>query len=256
MNTRSRPQAQRLVEYKVDHIVDLHCHILPAVDDGPRSLPDALALAHMLVDEGITDVVATPHMLGRFDGTNSGQEIRNAVVTLQRAIIETQIPLTIHAGGEVRLDERIGKLLSTDKILPLGDARTHLLLELPTDLMIDPTMIIPMTQSLGLKVILAHVERYDAIRRDPKVVAALLSAGIWLQVNASSLVEDSEESDAAWRWLAAGQIAVVASDAHSIGKRRPLLTAALEETRKRCGKVIARSVFIDNPIKVLKGLTR
>src|SRR3954469_7910457 len=134
-------QQARLTRFNARRCVDVHCHVLAGVDDGPRNMTDAIALCRMLVEDGITDVIATPHQLGRFDGANHGPAVRAAVSTLQSHLDESAIPLCVHSGGEVRLDERIPKLLTDDKILTLADARSYLLLELPPGMVVDPKFL-------------------------------------------------------------------------------------------------------------------
>src|SRR5205823_5312387 len=115
-----------------DQCVDVHCHILAGVDDGPVGLDETLALCRALVRDGITNVIATPHQLGRFDGRNLPAEIRAAVAELQATLDSRRIPLRVAPGGEVRVDERIPELLRQDRILTLADNGKYLLLELPT----------------------------------------------------------------------------------------------------------------------------
>ena len=87
--------------------VDIHCHCLPAVDDGPATRAEALALCQSLVDDGITAVIATPHQLGRFCDCNEATEIREAVSLLNEELRSTSISLIVAPGGDVRVDERI-----------------------------------------------------------------------------------------------------------------------------------------------------
>src|SRR6185295_12068795 len=146
--------------------VDVHCHCLPGVDDGPANMEDALALCRLLIADGFTDVIATPHQLGRWDGTNHAAEIRRAVPQLQAALDAKKMPLKIHPGGEIRVDERIPRLLADDRILTLADVRKHVLLELPISAYIGPDGLMSHLSATGLNVILAHPERYAALQND------------------------------------------------------------------------------------------
>ena len=94
--------------------VDVHCHCLPAVDDGPAGIVEALNLCRALADDGIRSVIATPHQLGRFCGRNKPAEIREAVSLMNERLSQTGIELTVVAGGDVRVDERVCEFLQRD----------------------------------------------------------------------------------------------------------------------------------------------
>src|SRR5438105_8801611 len=98
-------QRSRLARFGVSQCVDIHCHILPGIDDGPKDLDETLTLARSLMRDGITTVIATPHQLGRYDGQNIATDIRARVAELQTILDEKRIPLRIIAGAEVRVDE-------------------------------------------------------------------------------------------------------------------------------------------------------
>src|SRR5215475_13968790 len=102
-------QQSRLDRFGVSQCVDIHCHALPGIDDGPRSLDESLVLCRSLMRDGITTVIATPHQLGRYDGQNRAKDVRERVEALQEVLDEKSIPLKILSGGEVRIDERITK---------------------------------------------------------------------------------------------------------------------------------------------------
>src|SRR5437870_1213069 len=113
----STQQRERLHRFNLMQSVDVHCHCLPGLDDGPPTITDALNLCRALVEDGITAVTATPHQLGRYDGRNSAPEIRRAVIELRQALVEAHVPLHIEPGADVRVDERIPELLEQDIVM-------------------------------------------------------------------------------------------------------------------------------------------
>ncbi len=248
-------QQARLKRFGCSRCVDLHCHVLPGVDDGPQNAGEAVALCRMLVLDGMTDVVATPHQLGRWDGANLPNQIRAAVSELQSLLDAASIPLIIHAGGEVRLDERIPRLLSLDQVLTLADKKQYLLLELAPSMNVDPAFLASYLAKTGLKIVLAHSERYDALAADPQAAQVWAAQGVVLQVNAASLLGDSGQraEAAAWQWLAQGWVSLIASDAHSVNSRRPRMSEAIEQIEARLGKDVAKRVCVENPERVLEG---
>src|SRR5262245_47968493 len=249
-------QQSRLKQFQCARVVDVHCHILPGVDDGPQDLNESVALARMLVEEGVTDVIATPHQLGRWDGANTGPQVRQAVAEFQDDLNKSSIPLRIHPGGEIRLDERVPALLRSERVLTLADNERWLLLELPPSVAIAPKPLAAYLRQSGAGIVLAHAERYDCLSADANSAAAWIDEGIALQVNAASLLGGSGERarQAAWSWLERGWVSIIASDAHSTNTRRPRLAEALDAIVRRSGQDTAFRVCIDNPSRVLEGL--
>jgi protein-tyrosine phosphatase len=248
-------QKARLERFGAERSVDAHCHVLPGIDDGPADLFQALALCRLLVDDGFTDIIATPHQLGRWDGATNASTIRQAVTKLQEHLKAHQIPLTIHPGGEIRLDERIPNLLGAGTLLTFADMGAAILLELPGGVAVDPASVLPFLRRGGGAIVLAHAERYESLVRDPRVAQAWVDNGAMLQINAPTfeLGPDDPARIAAWDWLMRGWVKIVATDAHSANSRRPRMSEAVEQILKRCGIETARRVCIENPSRLLEG---
>src|SRR5215510_4145040 len=94
-------QIGRLHKFRATRSTDMHCHCLPGLDDGPANVAEAVALCKLLVRDGFTDVIATPHELGRWDGFNWAPNVRQAVKEMQQELDRLKIPLRLHAGAEV-----------------------------------------------------------------------------------------------------------------------------------------------------------
>ncbi len=234
--------------------VDIHCHCLPGIDDGPPNADEALALCRLLVHDGVTDVIATPHQLGRYEGGNRASSVRSSATQLQQLLEQARVPLKIHAGGEVRVDERIPQLLEQDEILTLADRRRHLLLELSFSSYIEPEGLLNYLSGTQMSIILAHAERYSTLQRDPAAAEKWLAGGAVLQVNADSIIGAAGKpaANAALDWLSRGWVALVATDAHG-ASRRPRMADALNMLRDRFGEDTANRVCIRNPLCVLEG---
>ncbi|MHC4570074.1 MAG: tyrosine-protein phosphatase [Planctomycetota bacterium] len=235
--------------------VDIHCHCLAGVDDGPATGGEALELCRGLVDDGIAVVVATPHQLGRFSDCNEAGQIRGSVSALNDRLKHEDIPLTVMAGGDVRVDERVCELLEADKILTLADGGRYVLLELPHEIFIDIGPLIVGLASMGIKPIVSHPERHAAIARNPNVLLDWLGRGACLQVTSGSLLGDFgfTARKAAWNFLGAGWASFVATDAHDLRGRRPRMRAAFQQISAKLGEEVARQVCIENPLRVLEG---
>jgi protein-tyrosine phosphatase len=246
-------QRRRLERFGAGECVDIHCHVLPGIDDGPRTPEDALALCKALAADGTTTVIATPHQLGRYDRRNTGPVIKAAVETLRSVLAREGVPLKVVAGADVRLDERMVPLLASGEVLTL-DGGSYVLLELPHETYIEPAPLIRLLGSRGVRTIITHPERHDTVRRKPQLAGPWLQAGALLQLTAGSLIGSfgSEAEQAAWRWLGAGNAAFVATDAHDTERRPPCMTQAIEAIERRLGIDMARRVCVENPARVLR----
>jgi protein-tyrosine phosphatase len=192
-------------------------------------------------------------MLGRWDGVNDAPSIRSAVQQLQAQLDQACIPLTVHPGGEVRLDERIPSLLGAGRILTLADRGTHLLLELPLGLVVDPTRLVPYLSSAGMTIVLAHAERCADLVADAGRMLGWVRQKAAIQVNAASLLAADAAAAAVWKWIDRGWVHLVGTDAHSINSRKPRMSEAIDRITQRHGSKVAKRLCIDNPARVLEG---
>lgn len=247
-------QQRRLSQFNAQECVDIHCHCLPGLDDGPADLDASLRLCRQLVEDGITTVVATPHQLGQAGQDNLANRVRAAVKALQSALESESIPLIVHPGGDVRLDPRLPQLIDLDAVLTLADRRTHLLLELPHDVLINLTPLVTRLNAMGITTILSHPERHQVLARQPMHLLRWLEQGMLLQVTSGSLIGEFGElaQKVAWDWLGSGLVALVASDAHG-DKRPPRMTAAINAIASELGQPVARRVCIENPARIIRG---
>lgn len=248
------PMESRLAHPAVEFI-DVHCHCLPNLDDGPESVEEAIALCRKLVEDRVSTVVATPHQLGRFEGRTGAPAIRRATRQLNDELKERGIGLVALPGAEVRVDERIDGLLARDEVLTLADAGRHLLLELPWDALIDIEPLLVQLAGRGVRTLLAHPERNVPLLQHPQVLCRWLACGIGLQVTAASLLGDwgRHVKQAAWGLLTQGCRVCVATDAHDDASNGPRMTAAFGAIAARLGGNLAYLLCVENPARVLRG---
>jgi protein-tyrosine phosphatase len=209
--------------------VDIHCHILPGIDDGAKHWDDALAMARLAADDGTTTIVATPHQLGSWS-KNRGDEVRQLVAECNERIAAEKIPLTVLAGGEIRIEPALIEQLVTGELVTLGDHRRHVLLELPHELYFPLDGLMDELAARRITVVLAHPERNEGILRQPDFAVDLVDTGCLMQLTAGSLcgtMGPHVEEMAEWM-IAEGLIHIVSTDGHGPRTRRPLMGRAHE----------------------------
>ncbi len=235
--------------------VDIHCHCVPGLDDGPKTLGDAVTLCRALVADGMTSVVATPHQLGRYDGRNEAGEVRQAVSSLNETLRKESVPLTVLPGADVRVDERIPQMLRSDRVLTLADGGRHILLELPHDTFVDLAPLLADLARSSVTAIISHPERNGFIGRHVDAVRPWLAHGACLQVTAASLLGGfgPTAEKMGWEFLASGAPALVATDAHDSTGRPPCMSDAFDLITRRMGRSVAEQACSKNPRRVLNG---
>lgn len=232
-------------------MVDLHCHILPNLDDGPTQIVESMAMCIQAITDGITDIVATPHV---FDGVHEcGLERRDSYVRrINMSLTKSGYKLTIHPGAEVRLVPGLHDRMRDLSPLCINQSR-YMLIELPP--VFPPSFEDELFRLhlRGIVPILAHPERYDCIQRNPGILGHLISAGMLTQITAQSLLGDfGEDCRRCAEQLVHNRTAhFVASDAHSTTTRPPLLSKAKASVARIAGVREARAMFEDRPMAVL-----
>ncbi len=236
-------------------MIDLHCHFLPGVDDGPRTLDEALTLAAASVANGITKAVMTPHVYPEvFDNTLA--TLAPVFSRYQEALEIAGIPLQILLGGEVRLHADIFQLLAAGQLPEMGrlDGKRIVLLELPdAHIPVGALESCKRFSNQGFRPMIAHPERNKEVMRDPMRIKPFVDTGCLLQVTAASIIGrfGASASDAAHRLLSKGMVAAVATDAHNMAHRPPLLREARVVIEQRYGTELAYRLTEETPASIV-----
>ena len=239
------------------YFVDVHCHCLPGFDDGPGTMEQAVYLCRQLALDGVRQVIATVHQLGRYENTNSADQIRSGTGQLNQNLLDLEIPLAVAPGADVRVDERLVQMLDDDKILTLADNRSYILLELPHDTFIDISRLLDQLAQRSVRAVISHPERHPVIARNPELVRPWLEEyQAILQITAGSLAGDFGPlpEQVARYYLDRDMITVVATDAHNLTDRRPRMSAAYSLIEDQLGPQVACRLCMDNPDRVRKGI--
>jgi protein-tyrosine phosphatase len=202
-------------------MLDLHCHILPGIDDGAASLGEAMAMARFCVQDGITHIVATPHCHHRLRLLRA--DILPQVARFNDQLAQAGVPLTILPGSEVQVIDTAAYRSDFEAGLycHLGDGSTFTLLEFNWGrelYPLDAPDLIRWLRGCGMVPILAHPERHEFFRDDPPRLQALVQAGAWLQVTVDSLLGNHgpKPQSAGEELLGTYPEAVLATDAHNL----------------------------------------
>ena len=233
---------------------DIHCHLLPGIDDGSPDLETSLAMAQMAVDDGIHTVVVTPHQLGNF-GHNHGYDIRARTLELQQLLDANRIALEVMPGGDVRIEDGMVEKLISGEVMTLGDHGRHVLLELPHEMYFPLESVLIDLERNGMTGILSHPERNQGIMRDVSMLEPLVEAGCLMQVTAGSLMGTfGSRSQELGEWmLEHGLVHFIATDAHGIKSRRPLIHRAYDRVAELVGESTAADLCSINPELVALG---
>lgn len=239
-------------------MIDLHCHILPALDDGATDLAEAIGLLQLAVADGIRRMVATPHINpGYFD--NEPQRIAQALQLLRHEVDRLGLNIGLAAAAEVRLTDQLMPALEAGQLPFLGvwQQQKVLLLELP------PSHIPAGTDALlkwlarhQVIAMIAHPERNREVQANPAALAPLRRVGCLFQLTASSLLGDlgARHQQCAEQLVQQQLFHVVASDCHSLNRRPPRLSAACQRIAQLVSEDYAQDLSVHHPATMTAGL--
>lgn len=211
-------------------MIDLHCHVLPGIDDGPATSEDSLALVRAAIATGTRTIVATPHVSARYP--NSADRIARLVEDLNARVAAEGLALNVLTGAEIALTRIIDIAPEELSRFGLGGGQ-WLLIECPLTTMSSAydTLLLRLLDR-GHPIVLAHPERCAAFQRYPETLSALVEAGVLTSITAGALVGrfGNEVRRFALELARAGMIHNVASDAHDHIRRAPGIASELEQT--------------------------
>ncbi|MEI9805534.1 MAG: CpsB/CapC family capsule biosynthesis tyrosine phosphatase [Pseudolabrys sp.] len=237
-------------------MIDLHCHLLPAIDDGAKNLDVSLEMARMACADGITVTACTPHILPSvYD--NTGPAIKTAVTALQRELDAAGIPLILVSGADAHVAPDLGIGIRTGRVPTLNGSR-YLLLE-PPHHVLPPNLDahIFRLHTDGYVTIVTHPERMSWIESSYPLIQRLVHNGVWMQLTAGSLMGRFGRRPRYWaeRILDDGLCHLLATDAHNTTSRPPLLAEAQEAAAKRLGDEEAFNLVVTRAQGILNDVS-
>jgi protein-tyrosine phosphatase len=235
-------------------MVDLHLHLLPGIDDGSPTLDISIAMARMAASDGITHSIATPHASHRysFDPAVNLERLNE----LREALAQEAIPLNLATGCDFHISyDNVQDAIEHPKKYTLNGT-DYLLIELP-DHGLSPNLTETFYELrlAGMIPILTHPERNPTLQKDPSRLADWLRDGMLLQVTTSSVLGNMGKSAQrlAHQLLRDRWVHFLATDAHNIERRPPLMREAMEFVAEKYGEAYAYSLCVANPLAVFEG---
>lgn len=217
-------------------MIDIHAHILPDVDDGPETVEESIAILRAAAEQNITGIIATPHF--KINSYKlSSEEINRKVELLQRKVETKGFNINIMPGAEVRITQNLAQKASTEEIPTLNNT-DYMLIELPMDKIPHYTdHVLYDLKVMGYKPVICHPERNKRIIKEPSYIENWIEAGIYIQINASSLlgVFGKNAKNTAFKLINKNLFNLLASDAHSTNNRKIYLKEGLNLIKQATG---------------------
>lgn len=239
-------------------MIDIHSHILPGLDDGASDIYETLQMAEIAVKSGIKQIVATPHcnVPGIYDNY-FGDIYINVYDRVVEAVAKAGLPLQILPGTEAFATYDLPDLIVDKKIMPLNQSR-YILLEFSFDENPDYAKdVLKRVKDVGAKPVIAHVERYEFVQDNPRIVIDWLQEDYTIQVNKGSFMGRFGEQvrNTAFLLMDNGLISVVASDSHGADFRTPVMSDAYEYLQQFYKTSVLDRVFYENPRRICNNET-
>lgn len=237
-------------------MIDLHSHILPALDDGSSSVEESIAMARQAVADGIRTVVATPHTLNGVYYSSS-HEVTGHVACLQEILQENQIELKLCSGSEAHICAGLAKRILSGEIATINNNGQYALVEFPVQAIPSGSKNELFQLKLkGITPIIAHPERNMVFQRRLELLYDLIAMGSIVQITAMSITGGfgEEAMECAHRLLDLRLAHIIATDSHSPENRPPVLSPALEVAAEIMGDIKeAKEMVTIRPDAILAG---
>ncbi|WP_122638402.1 tyrosine-protein phosphatase [Romboutsia sp. Marseille-P6047] len=234
-------------------MIDIHCHILPGVDDGAVDLEEALEMARIAEKEGIKKIINTSHFHPEFKYI-MGEELVDIVDRFNITLKANKINLEVLLGNEIYYTDEIIENLDTLSFYTLNKSKYVLIEFSPMNIHKNLADVVYEVKLKGYTPVLAHVERYNNIIENPNIIYDCIKEGAIIQVNASSILgkhgkEIKRTSDIL---LDNNMVHIIASDAHGSERRRPQLKEAYNFVENKYSKEVADNLFNNNQSLIIK----
>lgn len=233
-------------------MIDMHSHIIPAIDDGSRNVQETFNMIKEAKEAGFTDIVMTPHfLLNSYEPEK--EEINLLKNKFQEILKNENIDIRLHSGMEIYISDKLEELLNNNRVLTLNDSR-YILIELPLTTKVNYLdYILNLLRSFSIKPIIAHPERYTCVQQNPELVQQFIDNGALIQCNYGSILEFyGKKAKQTFKILLKNdQVDFLGSDSHRENTIYPLIPKAMKKIKKIIGDKVFYKISTENPKKVL-----
>lgn len=221
----------------INNLVETHCHILPAIDDGSQSIETSLAMINRLKQQGAKKIILTPHYYSNTISLDDFLKARNeSFEKLSEALVDNDIELI--PAAEVYISQYLFNNKNIDELC-IGNSN-YVLIEHPFSAPFgesDFDRLMNLYCDYGVKPIMAHIERYKSLMDEPEKIEALIDMGAIIQVNISSFIDAPFFiRRKLFKYLNSGLIHIVGSDSHNLESRPPEYEDGIKAIIKKCGE--------------------
>lgn len=238
---------------QISRFIDIHTHILPGIDDGPKNLAESAALARCYTDVGIRQIIATSHYIPGTAWAASSRLILEKIEELQNYLQTNGISLAIFPGMEIAYHKKFLERLDGNALLPLANSSWYLLEPSFSDSADGLLISLDQIMEKGWKVILAHPERIPAFQDMANPFDLLVKQGLRMQINTGSLLGKfgAQSKRVGLDFIERGYVHYLASDAHATDARRPPTAEEWLELEKILGPALVDQLCCSNPAQLL-----
>lgn len=233
--------------------LDMHCHILPGVDDGSRSMDMSMAMLDYAYEEGVRAIILTPHYHGGYVETERSV-IDETFEELKEHARQLHPDMKLFIGNEIYYYPSVPEWIEEGRVHTLADS-DYVLLEFSTP--VEKRELLEAVQNLcshGYYPVLAHVERYDCLVRDPSYVGELIDNGAYIQVNSKTIAGEGGMKIRHFvkKLLKEEWIHFIGTDAHSMGGRKPEMADCADYIIRKCSEEYAAEILYANAVHIIK----
>ena len=233
-------------------MIDVHSHIIPNVDDGSSSVSETFEMIEEARKIGFTDIILTSHFLLNSYETNS-KELVFWKEKLQEVLDKKEIDVKLHSGMEIYISSQMEELIKKKKLLTLANSR-YMLIELPLSSTVkNLDYVLYFLESISIKPIIAHPERYKCVQENPELVEEYINKGALIQCNYASILGlyGEHAKKTVIKLLKENLIDFVASDVHMPNTIYPAVSESIKRIEKIIGKERLNKITTINPQKVI-----
>ena len=234
-------------------LFDMHCHIIPGVDDGSKSMEESMEMLGMEYQDGVRNIILTPHF--RYDMFEASDErVVKHFEKLKAAAAAKWKDLALYLGCELHTSMDMVECLRSGKRRTMAGSRYVLAEFSGGDNKIYVKERVQKLKLSGYYPIIAHVERYRAVRDDLDLISELRGMGAFIQVNADTISgkDGFGMKRFAKKLMKEGLLDFVGSDGHGSRERTPDIGRAYQQTIKVMGEAYAGRIFVENPSKIIR----